>query len=46
MQTLDAGTGQNALSQLDHFQKAVGKPFVASDFANALIPDLIPKPGS
>lgn len=87
MQTLDAGTGQNALSQLDHFQKAVGvssiclskldgsakggvaisltqkhqlpirfiglgegfndlKPFVASDFANALIPDLSPNLGS
>lgn len=81
MQILDAGTGQNALSQLDHFQKAVGvssicltkldgsakggvaisltqkhklpirfiglgegfndlKPFIANDFAKALIPDL------
>jgi len=81
MQILDAGTGQNALSQLDHFKEAVGvssicltkldgsakggvaisltqkhqlpirfiglgegfndlKPFVASEFASALIPDL------
>jgi fused signal recognition particle receptor len=24
MQILDAGTGQNAMSQLEHFQKAVG----------------------
>jgi len=81
MQVLDAGTGQNALAQLEHFQKAVGvsslclskldgsakggvaialtekfklpiryigvgegpndlKPFNATDFAKALIPDL------
>jgi len=81
IQVLDAGTGQNALAQLEHFQKAVGvssicltkldgsakggvaislsekyklpirfigvgegfndiKPFNASQFANALIPDL------
>ena len=82
MQILDASTGQNALTQLQHFQKAVGvnsvcltkldgsakggvavsvtekfklpiryigvgegyydlKPFLAKEFANALIPDLI-----
>ena len=81
MQVLDSGTGQNALAQLDHFQKAVGvssiclskldgsakggiaislsekyklpirfigvgegfndiKSFSATQFANALIPDL------
>ena len=81
MQILDASTGQNALSQLEHFQKAVGvnsicltkldgsakggvavsltekfklpiryigvgegyydlKPFIASEFADALIPKL------
>jgi len=81
MQVLDSGTGQNALAQLDHFQKAVGvssiclskldgsakggiaislsekyklpirfigvgegfndiKPFNATQFANALIPEV------